>query len=66
MKYIITIEETISQDFEIEATDIEEALKIAENNYLKEKIVLAPGNLVCKQICAISQKGDVAVNWREF
>lgn len=33
LKFIITIEETVSQDFVLEAEDSEEALKTAEAKY---------------------------------
>ncbi len=66
MKYIVTIEETVSQNFEIEASDIENALKIAEKNYKNGKFVLEPGNLIYKQICAESSDGTDSVDWYEF
>lgn len=66
MKYKITIEEMVSQEFEIEAEDIGAALEMAEENYNKGKWVLKPGNLVCKQICAESHDGEDAVDWYEF
>ncbi|MCD7854769.1 MAG: DpnD/PcfM family protein [Clostridiales bacterium] len=60
MKYIVTIEEMISQDFEVEANDMETALEIAEQNYRDGIFVLEPGNLVCKQISAESiDKTDI-------
>ena len=56
-KYKITIEEMISQTFDVEANSLEEALEIAERNYKTGKFVLAPGNLVCKQICGEDENG---------
>ena len=64
-KYIVTIEEMISQDFEVYAKDIGEALDIAEKKYNDGEFVLAPGNLVCKQISATDNDGD-CVDWYEF
>ncbi len=46
MKYKVTVEETISQEIEINATSRDEALSIAQKLYKEEKIVLEPGNLV--------------------
>lgn len=46
MKYKINIEETVSQDFEIEALSQEEAIKVAEKMYKNGEIVLEPGNLL--------------------
>lgn len=63
--YKVTIEETVSQDFEIEAKNIKEALKIAEEKYSAGEIVLSPGNLLCKQISATDKEGDI-VNCYEF
>ena len=45
-KYSIIIEETISENFEIEAEDIDEALKVAKQKYKNGEIVLNPGNLI--------------------
>lgn len=63
--YIVTIEEMISQDFEVYAKDIGEALAIAEKKYNDGEFVLAPGNLVCKQISATDNDRD-CVDWYEF
>ncbi len=63
--YKVTIEEMISQDFEVEANTIEEALEIAEQGYKNGIFVLSPGKLVCKQISANDGKGD-CVDWYEF
>ena len=64
-KFIVTIEETISQNFDIYANDILEALEIAEKGYNEGELVLAPGNLVCKQISA-TDGNDHSVEWYEF
>ena len=63
--YKVTIEEMVSQDFDVPANDIYEALQIAEEKYRKDEFVLAPGNLVCKQIAASCDDGD-CVDWYEF
>ena len=64
-KYKITIEEMISQTFDVEANSLEEALEIAEHNYKTGKFVLAPGNLVCKQIYGEAEDGR-CTEWYEF
>ncbi len=66
MKYIVTIEETVSQDFEVESGNADEALKIAEKKYKKAEFVLEPGNLVCKRICAVRSDGTDTIEWFEF
>lgn len=56
--YKVTIEETISQDFEVEANTIMDALEIAEQKYKNGIFVLSPGTLVCTKISADDGKGD--------
>ena len=63
--YTVTIEEVVSQDFEVKAGSIQEALIIAESKYKSGDFVLSPGNLVCKQISARDEKGE-AVDCYEF
>lgn len=65
MKFVITIEEMVSQDFEVEADDMWDALDIAEEKYNKCEFVLEPGNLVAKQIAA-SGPYPYVTKWAEF
>lgn len=65
MKYIITIEEMISEDFEVEAESAEEAMNIAEEKYKKCEFVLEPGNLTFKQMAVISPENETT-EWTEF
>lgn len=65
MKYIITIEETVAKDFEVEANDAEEAYEIAEQKYNSGEFVLDPGECQFKQI-AITKPGNECTEWREF
>lgn len=46
MKYTVTIEETVSEEFTVEASSPEEARRIVENAYKNEEIVLEPGNCI--------------------
>lgn len=46
MEYIITVEETVCENFRIEASSPEEARYIAEKAYKNEDIVLAPGECI--------------------
>lgn len=46
MKYTITIEETISDTFCLEANSLEEAKEKAIANYNNSVFVLEPGNLI--------------------
>ena len=55
MKYTITIEETVTKDFEIEANGAEEAYEAAEPG----EFVLDPGECQFRQI-AITKPSDEA------
>ena len=62
----ITIEETVSETFDIEAETMEEAMEIAEENYNNGDLVLEPGNLVAKQMMAEDEENNEATEWIEF
>lgn len=64
-KYTVTIEETVSQGFEVEAESAEEAMKIAEEKYHNGEFVLEPGELVAKQMAITSPESE-ATEWTEF
>ena len=49
-KFNVTIEEMVSQTFEVFAKNDEKAVKIAEKKYASGEFTLYPGNLVCKQM----------------
>lgn len=66
MKFIVTIEEMVSQDFIVDAKTIDEAMQIAENNYHTGEFVLENGNLVAKQMSACDESGTVCTEWVEF
>lgn len=66
MKYYITIEETVSQGFEIKASSSEEALKIAKEKYNTGEIVLEPGNLISKKMNIESVDSINTDEWVEF
>lgn len=60
----VTIEEMVSETFEVEATNIEEAMQIAKEKYNNGEFVLEPGNLTCKQMMA---EGDnETTEWIKF
>ena len=64
-KYTITIEEMVSENFEVEAATAEEAMEIAEQKYRDGEFVLEPGNLVCTQM-AITNPSAEATEWMEI
>ena len=61
----ITIEEHISETFEVEANDIGEAMEIAEEKYNDGEFVLEPGNVTAKLMMAEDGEGD-STEWSEF
>ena len=65
MKYTITIEETVAEDFEIEADSAEEAYETAEQKYESGEFVLGPGECQFKQI-AVTKPSKETTGWREF
>lgn len=66
MKYKITIEETISQEFEIKANSIEEAKEKAIKDYESGKIVLEFGTVLEKQINVINESNNGTTGWEDF
>ena len=62
----VTIEEQVSETFEIEATDIDEAMEIAEEKYNNCDIIVAPGNLVAKLMMAEDKETGECTEWNEF
>lgn len=65
MKYTITIEETCTKDFDIEADSAEKAYETAEQKYKSGEFVLDPGECQFRQI-AIMAPNNEATEWREF
>lgn len=64
-KYKIAIEETIVDNFEVEANSLKEAIETAIQNYKKGEFVLEPGNLVSKQLAVIEPSYDEP-EWIKF
>ena len=64
-KYTIAIEETIVDEFEIEANDFNEAMNIAEEKYRKGEFVLSPREVQFKQMAVISPSCE-RTEWNEF
>ena len=55
-KYTITIEETVSDVFYLEANSLEEAKELAIENYNNSVFVLEPGNLIETNILVENDK----------
>lgn len=64
-KFFITIEETISQVFEIYANSPEQAKDIVIKQYNVGEFVLTPGELLDKKI-QISDNNNPLTDWEEF
>jgi hypothetical protein len=64
MKYTITIEETCTKDFEIEAGNAEEAYETAEQKCKSGEFVLDPGECQFRQM-AITSPSEESTEWRE-
>jgi hypothetical protein len=62
----ITIEEMISQSFDIEAETIEEAMEIAKRDYNDGYLVVDNGDLVAKQMMAEDEETKETTEWVEF
>lgn len=65
MKYMITIEETVAKNFEIEANSAEEAYETAEQKYKSGEFVLDPGECQFRQM-AITNPSKESTKWREL
>lgn len=66
MKYIITIEEMVSQGFTVDAANMEEAMELAEQKYNNGEFILSPGNLVAKQMSGQCLETNETTDWVEF
>lgn len=65
-KWIITIEETISQDFEIEAEDIKKAMELAREKYEDGEFVVEPSTPTVVLMHAITEDGEEESKWEEI
>lgn len=65
-KFIVTIEETISQSFEVVAEDDNEAIDIAIKKYDSGEFCLSPGSLVAKQMAVENVTDNLFTDWFEF
>lgn len=64
-KYVVTIEEVVSQDFEVWAEEGEDPLKIAEEKYWTGEFILSPGEVQHRQM-AVHSPDSEAAEWVEF
>ena len=64
MKTTVTIEEHISQAFEVEADTLEEAMQIAEDKYRSGEFVVENANVTARLM--IAENNYEATEWEEF
>lgn len=64
-KFIITIEELLSQEFEVEAKNAEDAMNAAEEKYRTGEFVLELGEVSFRQMAITEPDGEVT-EWVEF
>lgn len=65
-KFVVSIEEHICKDFNIEADSIGDAMKIAEEKYKKGEIVIEPGEVQAKLMSAYDPETMDNTEWKEF
>ena len=63
-KYIVTIEETLDDDFEVMANSPEEALRIAEEKYWSCDFIVGP-NVTYRQM-SVQKPSEEVTSWLEF
>lgn len=66
MTYNVTIEETISETFSIEADSMEDAYNKAVDNYNSGKLVLSPGTCTSRQLQVQNPMTNECTEWDEF
>lgn len=65
MKFRIAIEETVVQEFDIEAEDAGEAMELAEAKYKSGELVLDSTEVHHKQMAIVAPDNE-ATEWSEF
>ena len=61
----ITIEEHVSETFEIEANSLEEAMRIAEKSYYNEEFIIGP-NVTARLMQGATENYEEVTEWVEF
>ena len=63
--FVVCIEETCVQQFEVEAKDERQALAVAQERYRFGEFVLAPGELHTRRMAVVMPE-ESATPWTEF
>ena len=64
-KFIVAIEETVIEEFEVTAESAEKAMSIAKKKYKSGELELAPGEVQYKQMSIVNPENEVT-EWIEF
>ena len=64
-KYRVVIEETISEEFEIEAISEDDAISKAIQEYNEGNFVVGSDNVECRQISVVGEDGELK-DWVTF
>lgn len=64
-KFIVAIEETVVEEFEVIAESAEEAMSIAEKKYKSGEFELTPGEVQYRQMSIVNSENEVT-EWIEF
>lgn len=62
-RFIVTIEEVVSEDFDVTTDCIENAIQLACKKYNSEEFVLSPGNLESKQLMVYDVNNNIYSYW---
>jgi len=65
MKFKVCIEETVSEEFEVEAKNKKDAVEVAIKKYKNCEIVLEPGNVMLRRVAVCEDNNNEPV-WVEF
>lgn len=64
-KFVIAIEETVCQEFDVEAENAEQAIELAENKYRSGEFVLEPGECQYAQMAVVNPE-ERTTEWIEI
>ena len=65
MKYTVIIEETVSDDFEIDANSESEAILRATEKYKNAELVLEPGKIQEVKIALVRENNEIS-HWEQI
>ncbi len=57
--FTVIVEETICQQFVVDATGVENAAAIARQRYRSGELVLEPGELQSARLCVLDERGQM-------